>query len=793
MKHSLLTFLFLNLLTLTASAQTEIFNYKQAISGKARTLSVTINSINRTTGEVEFGGVDSRGPTTPSLFFTWIWGDGTSTIGFFPQTKRYTDVTKNYIAKVVSTYSATEKDTVEVLVAFITGKVSPVALDPKLNVYLPSQPVPITSSNNYGVPAALRPLPDAFFTDVSRADFEYLFRIGANIEYDFVNGNLVMPNGKFEQYALRDSTFSGAYALWYARPVVFGIGNGYINGIDTDFSSMYHEMGHNLTLNFPANYPYGGKTDGPANAIFSEAIAQIFQYSTGYEVMNNYQKYGLDDTWLFKLKSNFANGARSLRGTFDEYMSTGMAFRTYNVPSDAQRSREVFRSFLSVPYMFLRYAEQANQGYRQPVKRLMQFLGNFNPEWLKRFDSQNDTPAANAFRATMWVAAMSYAFQRDLRADFRAIGYPISDADWTYLNPALLAVSTNSLSISATVGSTASFSVISSATSWNVSSSQPWLVASSSGTGGNQTVTLTAAANTSISSRTAVVTVSSSGLPDQVIQVVQAGAAPTLDVSALTLDFTSAGGTNSLAVTSNTSWSVISAASWLTVSLLAGTGNQPVSVTAEANTLASPRSATLLVQSNGLSQRVVIVSQAAAPTSLAVSATSFTVNASGGSATVALTSNANWTVTGLPTWLTANPVSGNGNASIALTATDNSSTDSRTASFSITASGTSAQVVTLTQRATPILATEPALPALALQLSPNPTVGQLMIRLALPEPAPAHLSLTDLSGRTVQQWQLPIPQTRHEQNADLRALPPGTYLIVSEADGQRLTGKLILQ
>ena len=56
----------------TADAQTEIFNYKQAISGRPRTLGVTINTINRTTGEVVFGGTDSRGPTTPGLFFTWI-------------------------------------------------------------------------------------------------------------------------------------------------------------------------------------------------------------------------------------------------------------------------------------------------------------------------------------------------------------------------------------------------------------------------------------------------------------------------------------------------------------------------------------------------------------------------------------------------------------------------------------------------------------------------------------------------------------------------------------------------
>ena len=41
-----------------------------------------------------------------------------------------------------------------------------------------------------------------------------------------------------------------------------------------------HEMGHNATLNSPADYYFGGKTDGPANAILSETIAQIFQHAT---------------------------------------------------------------------------------------------------------------------------------------------------------------------------------------------------------------------------------------------------------------------------------------------------------------------------------------------------------------------------------------------------------------------------------------------------------------------------------------------------------------------------------
>ena len=80
-----------------------------------RTLSASLLSINRTTGEVIINGVDTRGPSTP---FTWFWGDGTSNNGFFPQTKTYADVNRSYVVKVISNYPNNEKDSVEVVVNF---------------------------------------------------------------------------------------------------------------------------------------------------------------------------------------------------------------------------------------------------------------------------------------------------------------------------------------------------------------------------------------------------------------------------------------------------------------------------------------------------------------------------------------------------------------------------------------------------------------------------------------------------------------------------------------------------
>lgn len=765
----------------THAQTTEIFNYKQVLAGPNRTLTVSINTVNRATGEVVFGGGDSRGPTTPGLTFTWVWGDGTSNNGFFPQTKRYADVTKNYVVRVIANYSPTEKDTVEVLVDFVKGKITPVALDARFRVFLPSQPVSLSSANGYSIPATLRPLPDNLFTDVSRADFEYLFQIGSVIEHDFVNGDVVMPGGKFEQYALRDSTFGGAYALWYTRPVSFGIGNGFLKGADSDFSSMYHEMAHNITLNFPASYQYGGKTDGPANAIFSEAIAQIFQHAAGYELINNYQQYGLDDIWLFKLKQNFTSNVRFQRTLFNEYMSAGMPFQTYYNANqnDAKRNREVLQTFLTVPYMFFRYTEEQGKGYRAPVKRLMQFLGRLNADWLKRYDPKTDSPAANAFRATLWVAAISHTFQRDLRADFRAIGYPVSDADWAFLNPSVFSVSPGVVSVSATAGNVASVSVTTSASSWSIANAPAWLTVSPRQGTGSQSLTIAAAANASVSSRTGVVTFAAPDFPASSVTVVQAGAA-----------------VNSCSLTAGLSGSSLTLCQGSSITLTASGSQTNVAYSWQRDGTALPNITPMIVINNSGTYAVtlldlnnctatvsatVVDGPVVAPVIAAVSVTS----------TGAVSLSATPTGPGLTyQWsLSGTAITGATSVTYAVRQSGVYQVAVSNGVCAATSPPLTVNVATGSGR----VAAESAPELLRLNVSPNPSSGRFIIRLQLPEPAPATLLLTDVSGRVVQEWRLKASRTVHEQEADLRNIPAGIYLVVAESGGMQVVNRVLVE
>jgi hypothetical protein len=80
-------------------------------------LGLFLVSLNATTGVVQVNGGDPRGPTTP---FTWIWGDGSTTQGFFPQSHTYPNVQQNYSLQVISHENDGSTDCTQLSVTFVT-------------------------------------------------------------------------------------------------------------------------------------------------------------------------------------------------------------------------------------------------------------------------------------------------------------------------------------------------------------------------------------------------------------------------------------------------------------------------------------------------------------------------------------------------------------------------------------------------------------------------------------------------------------------------------------------------
>jgi len=417
------------------TANAESFNFKKQLLGEDSALSLSIDSINKNTGEVVIVGIDTRQPSIP---FTWNWGDGTTDDGWFPQQHTYTDLTKNYILKVTSHYSAQETDSADISVSFVSP--NPISLPPELSVKVPDYKVTLTSRmTGYNIPDTLTYFDNSFFDLVPRSTVEYVLTIAALIQKDFVNSNVYSVDGKFNQVLLRDPSFQVMYSLWYTNPVSFGVGDYGFNGT-IGWSSFFHEMGHNFTLNTPSGYYYGGKTDGNANAIFSESMAQIFQHATAYELINNATVYGLNDEIVSDIKQSSVSSIRIIRDSYNNYLASGKHFASWNDPNNP--TDETFNTFMTIAYKFCYYAENTGLGYKTPLKRMMKFLQGFNENLKQKYDPQNNTPEADSFRATYMVTALSYAFSKDLRTEFRDLNFPISDDIYTEL------ISLTSVSIS---------------------------------------------------------------------------------------------------------------------------------------------------------------------------------------------------------------------------------------------------------------------------------------------------------------------------------------------------------
>jgi hypothetical protein len=408
------------LAAIPASVVAEQFDFKRQLFGSPSTLSVWIQSINTSTGDVTVNGVDTQGLSTP---FTWNWGDGIITQGWFPAEHTYTNRTKNYIITVTSHYPGGGTDSAQTAVRFVTPQINPVTFPSDINVTIPGSSVTLTSRMpGYNPPASLTYFDNSFFPVVPRSTVEYILTATAYIQKDFVNYNVADVNGGFQQVLLRDPSAGGMYSLWFTNPVAFGAGDYAFQGT-IQYSSFMHEMGHNFTLNTPGDYYYGGKIDGWANAIFSESMAQLFQHAAAYELINNAGYYGIGDDLVFDIKENAVSSMNLVRNSFDAYVAGGSHFYSWNNPGTPDD--ETFGTFMTIAYKFFEHAENSGQGYRMPLRRMLKLLQLFDADLKAAYDQQNNNPAADAFRATLMVTAISYAFSSDLRSEFESLNFPV--------------------------------------------------------------------------------------------------------------------------------------------------------------------------------------------------------------------------------------------------------------------------------------------------------------------------------------------------------------------------------
>ncbi|MEN7549447.1 BACON domain-containing carbohydrate-binding protein [Rapidithrix thailandica] len=149
---------------------------------------------------------------------------------------------------------------------------------------------------------------------------------------------------------------------------------------------------------------------------------------------------------------------------------------------------------------------------------------------------------------------------------------------------------------------------ITSNSSWTAESDQSWLKVGKAAGTGSQTLTLLFEENEGITTRSGKVTVQGGGLT-QIISITQDRSC-FVEVSVSQLNVVEGEGQSTVMVTSNTNWSAQSDQLWLTTTPGSGSGNGTLHLTYSSNPSSTePRTATLTVQGEGVTDKTVIVTQ----------------------------------------------------------------------------------------------------------------------------------------------------------------------------------------
>ena len=155
-------------------------------------------------------------------------------------------------------------------------------------------------------------------------------------------------------------------------------------------------------------------------------------------------------------------------------------------------------------------------------------------------------------------------------------------------------------------------------------------------------------------------------------------------------------GTNSVSISSNTSWTVTSSnTAWLLPRVSSGANNQTVSFDYQANTSLSSRSAKLIFKTTTLTQEITVVQNGATPT-LSLSTNTASVNATQGQSNVNVYSNTSWTASSNAAWLIPRTASGTGNQNVVFEYQVNTSSSARSGNI-VFKSGSLIKTLTVTQ------------------------------------------------------------------------------------------------
>ena len=242
---------------------------------------------------------------------------------------------------------------------------------------------------------------------------------------------------------------------------------------------------------------------------------------------------------------------------------------------------------------------------------------------------------------------------------------------------------------------------ISANCSWTISNPASWLTVTPSSGTNNETVRVSAGKNSSSEDRTAILTIQGGNAPTRSVVVTQPKGSEdpivkSLSTNLSSLSFEAKEESKTFTISSNTNWT-ISKPDWCTLSVSSGDGNADIVVTASENSNKEQRSGQIVISGEGVNSISVSVSQKGKDISLSVNVSSLSFEAKEESKSFTISSNTSWTIS-KPDWCTLSASSGNGNAEIVVTATENPSKEQRSGQIVISGEGANPATISVSQK-----------------------------------------------------------------------------------------------
>ena len=269
---------------------------------------------------------------------------------------------------------------------------------------------------------------------------------------------------------------------------------------------------------------------------------------------------------------------------------------------------------------------------------------------------------------------------------------------------ASLTVSPESLEFSANKGE--EMLNVTSNTDWVITKDAEWITLDSDKGKGLATIAAGVTENTSLTSRTGTITVSTTdGSVKKTVSVRQSGADVIFTIDKNEFNVASVGESFSVKVTHNIGYKINSQPDWVKQTGKASSGNvDTYTFTAEANTSTEAREGVIVFCNDNNECVPVTVKQAGANATLSVSPAELTFTANTESKSLDVTSNTAWTAASGASWAKLNKTNGSGNAQIAVTAEENTAITQRSATITIkTADGKATATVKVTQSAANVI------------------------------------------------------------------------------------------